>query len=361
MDDDELRGIGDMAQASGLSVSALRFYDRAGLLIPAVVDPATGYRRYSADQLASARLLAGMRQVGLPLAEIAAVLEQRCDVAAATSVLDAHVRRLEDRLDDARRELRRLRSLLDSEQGEPSRWPDESVSVDVDARALARALDAIRFAVADASREPRLNGALIECESSAVRIVATDRYRLTACEVVAFQRAGTRMSVVAPAGFLDDARALLDHDGDATIDLDRGRIAITAAAAHVSADCMVDAFPDYRQILRRHAGGSRFVVDAQDLRAHVSSVTARPFYRESDGVRTTVITLRAHSDGTFEVTANQPETETDVILDRSFLLEAIDACAAERITLEIAGPLAPVALRRPDDEQFVSLLMPVRP
>jgi DNA-binding transcriptional MerR regulator len=361
VNDDELRGIGDMAQASGLSVSALRFYDRAGLLTPAVVDPVTGYRRYSADQLGPARLLAGMRQMGLPLAEIAAVLEQRSDVAAASSVLDGHVRRLEDHLHDTRRELRRLRSLLDSEQAEPSSWPEASVSVDVDARALAQTLDSVRFAVADASWEPRLNGALIECEDSAVRIVATDRYRLTACDVAALRRAGTRMSAVAPAGFVDDARALLDHDGDANIDLDGGRITITAAADHVSADCMVDAFPDYRQILRRHAGGSRFFVDAQDLRAQVSSADARPYYRESDGVRTTVITLSAHADGTLEVTSEQPVRETDVILDQRFLLEAIDASGTERITLEIAGPLAPVTLRRPNDDQFVSLLMPVRP
>jgi DNA polymerase III subunit beta len=136
VNDDELRGIGDMAQASGLSVSALRFYDRAGLLTPAVVDPVTGYRRYSADQLGPARLLAGMRQMGLPLAEIAAVLEQRSDVAAASSVLDGHVRRLEDHLNDARRELRRLRSLLDSEQAEPSRSPDPSGRLQQGPRAL---------------------------------------------------------------------------------------------------------------------------------------------------------------------------------------------------------------------------------
>ena len=35
-----MRGIGEMARASGLSVSALRFYDGAGVLVPAEVDAA---------------------------------------------------------------------------------------------------------------------------------------------------------------------------------------------------------------------------------------------------------------------------------------------------------------------------------
>jgi DNA-binding transcriptional MerR regulator len=68
----ELRGIGETARACGLTVTALRFYDRVGVLVPAVVDPATGYRRYAEHQIRPARLLAGLRRVGMPLADIQA-------------------------------------------------------------------------------------------------------------------------------------------------------------------------------------------------------------------------------------------------------------------------------------------------
>ena len=47
-----LLGIGEMSRRSGLTVSALRFYDGAGLLVPAYVEPASGYRRYRDDQRA---------------------------------------------------------------------------------------------------------------------------------------------------------------------------------------------------------------------------------------------------------------------------------------------------------------------
>ncbi|MGH8922970.1 MAG: MerR family transcriptional regulator, partial [Actinomycetes bacterium] len=50
-----LRSIGSMSRESGLTVSALRFYDGAGLLSPAHVDPHTAYRYYAPDQLAVAR------------------------------------------------------------------------------------------------------------------------------------------------------------------------------------------------------------------------------------------------------------------------------------------------------------------
>ncbi|WP_019549760.1 MerR family transcriptional regulator [Streptomyces sulphureus] len=62
--------IGTFARAAGLSQKALRLYDGTGLLRPAHVDPATGYRYYAESQLAEARLVAWLRRLGMPLARI---------------------------------------------------------------------------------------------------------------------------------------------------------------------------------------------------------------------------------------------------------------------------------------------------
>jgi protein phosphatase len=65
-----LLSTGEFARASGLSRKALRLYDELGLLTPAQVDPATGYRFYNPAQLEQARLVAWLRRLGMPLATI---------------------------------------------------------------------------------------------------------------------------------------------------------------------------------------------------------------------------------------------------------------------------------------------------
>ena len=110
-----MRGIGQMARESGLTVSALRFYDGAGVLVPARVDPHSNYRWYADDQVVAARLLARLRRVGMPLADICRVLEHRADRAVVDAILQVHLTRLEDGLADARRELSAARALLDQE------------------------------------------------------------------------------------------------------------------------------------------------------------------------------------------------------------------------------------------------------
>ena len=74
-----MRGIGRLARDSGLTVSALRFYDGAGVLVPAHVDPQSSYRWYSDEQVLVARLVARLRRVGMPVADIRRVVEHRDD------------------------------------------------------------------------------------------------------------------------------------------------------------------------------------------------------------------------------------------------------------------------------------------
>lgn len=66
--------IGEFSDRCGLSVKVLRTYGDLGVLSPAAVDAASGYRYYSPDQLPRAALIAAMRRAGIPLAGIAEFL-----------------------------------------------------------------------------------------------------------------------------------------------------------------------------------------------------------------------------------------------------------------------------------------------
>ena len=88
-------GPAEFSAATGLSVKALRLYDERGLLVPARVNRATGYRRYADDQIVTAGRIALLRRAGIGLADIerflaapaAAVIDRwLADLAAETAV-----------------------------------------------------------------------------------------------------------------------------------------------------------------------------------------------------------------------------------------------------------------------------------
>ena len=57
--------IGEFARLGTVSVRALRHYDEIGLLRPAKVDPGTGYRGYSAEQLGQLNRIVALPAIGV--------------------------------------------------------------------------------------------------------------------------------------------------------------------------------------------------------------------------------------------------------------------------------------------------------
>jgi DNA-binding transcriptional MerR regulator/effector-binding domain-containing protein len=61
--------IGEFARLGTVSIRTLRHYDEIGLLPPAKVDPATGYRAYSAEQLRLLNRIVALKELGLSLTQ----------------------------------------------------------------------------------------------------------------------------------------------------------------------------------------------------------------------------------------------------------------------------------------------------
>jgi DNA-binding transcriptional MerR regulator len=66
--------VGRFATMTHLSVKTLRHYHQVGLLEPAEVDPETGYRYYTLEQLPTAQLIRRLRDLRMPVADVRAVL-----------------------------------------------------------------------------------------------------------------------------------------------------------------------------------------------------------------------------------------------------------------------------------------------
>jgi DNA-binding transcriptional MerR regulator/effector-binding domain-containing protein len=67
--------IGEFARLGGVSVRTLRHYDEIGLMYPATVDPETGYRGYSADQLGRLNRIVALKELGLSLTQARRLLD----------------------------------------------------------------------------------------------------------------------------------------------------------------------------------------------------------------------------------------------------------------------------------------------
>ena len=98
----ELYSIGEVSELLNLSTQTLRYYDREGVVVPAYVDPVTGYRKYTYNQINYVERVRYLQKLGLSLKDISIAITGN-DTGRLVSVLQKEIGGIDmeiDRLKD---------------------------------------------------------------------------------------------------------------------------------------------------------------------------------------------------------------------------------------------------------------------
>ena len=119
--------IGEFARLGTVSVRTLRHYDEIGLLVPAKVDPETGYRSYSASQLGQLNRIIALKDLGFSLTQAGKLLGE-ITVEELRGMLALRRVQLEQELDEYTTRLREVEARLHYIEGENA-MPADDITV----------------------------------------------------------------------------------------------------------------------------------------------------------------------------------------------------------------------------------------
>jgi len=108
--------IGEFSRITGLTIKALRFYHEQDLLVPAHVEPQSGYRYYDTKQIETARLIARLRELEFPLSEIKQLLQDATDETRLLEAIERHKRVLEGKIRQFKKAVRSLKEFIAQER-----------------------------------------------------------------------------------------------------------------------------------------------------------------------------------------------------------------------------------------------------
>ncbi|MFC8532019.1 MerR family transcriptional regulator [Nocardia sp. NPDC057227] len=360
---DELMPIGEFARRSGLTASALRFYADTGVLLPAEVDAATGYRYYAGEQVERAGVLRRLREIGMPLAPVLRVLEG--DPAEAVRLVREHAEAVAAEAVLAQRTAAELEAAFGGA-------PEVAIGA-VRGPVLAAAIEQVLAATAVDPGLPVLNGVCLEALPDAVILTATDRYRLSTrtiapAEAPASSWAGTVAGV--------DLRAAVPEIRRTPVVALRAtghRIGLGAQSCRV----LPEEFPDYRGMLATLAAvGTRVTVGRDallraleehrgsdiELRAAAGGpapgATSPPAVGDPAGGITASGELRI---GGTALPATVTGTPCTLHFDPAILHPAVATAIGPELLLDLRGPTQPITLRSADRGDLTTLAMPIHP
>jgi DNA polymerase III subunit beta len=234
--------ISAFARAVELAPSTLRYYDEAGLLPPAEVDPRTGYRYYTPELERRAALIRRMRDVGVPVEVMRVVLAGPPERAA--QVLGGFA---ETAARNARQTYAVVDEIVATLEGQRA---DQDVGVTVNGPELAAGIR--KVARAASPEEAPLRGVLLDLGGGTLTPVATDRYWMAywAIPVTPVQTPDRRAFL--PLDSLDDLTRRLDRQDMVTVEFGSGRAGtagLVTEADTVPVTTADDRFPAYRLIV----------------------------------------------------------------------------------------------------------------
>ena len=105
--------IGEFSRLAQVSASQLRNYDQLGLFIPEEVDPQTGYRLYSAEQLPQLNRIIALKEMGLSLAQIKRLVDEEISADELRGMLLMKKAQIEQTLHEEAARLRYIESRIE--------------------------------------------------------------------------------------------------------------------------------------------------------------------------------------------------------------------------------------------------------
>jgi effector-binding domain-containing protein len=151
--------IGDFSALSQVSIKTLRYYDERGLLSPAHIDSATGYRYYSAAQISQLHRILAFKDLGFSLDQIAKCLEEQVTAEQMRGMLLLREAEQQAKVEEERDRLSRLRSRIRLIELE-TRMPQEVLLKEVPAQWVASLRETIANYPSVGALYPRVAAAL---------------------------------------------------------------------------------------------------------------------------------------------------------------------------------------------------------
>ncbi|UWP87510.1 MerR family transcriptional regulator [Dactylosporangium fulvum] len=339
--------IGVFARAANVTTSALRFYDDCGLVRPASVDAATGYRYYSLEQLDEVVLIRHLRDAGLPLGDVRRLLAG--PVEAAEELLAARLRTMEQAVEAARAAAAAaLLAIRDRERA----------VVSLPGRVLAEAIGQV-VAAADVTGDiPVLGGVLIEAAAAELTLVATDRYRLAVRSMYAEVRCHVPAAAVVAAATLDDARRWIGAQDSVELRFGDAHVRLAGPGGERRLSTIEEPYPSYRVVLEELPEPLTRVVAPRGLL--LSAIGDDPEARLDLAVDGGLTIRSSAGHEPAAVPADVAGEPVAISFMFSTLHPALTAGVGPDVMLRISRPDLPVVVRSADDGDLTTLVMPAK-
>lgn len=249
------------------------------------------------------------------------------------------------------------------------RFPEIAIekSVELPSDTMASMVKKVSRAVSRDETRAILTGVLMVIEGPAVKMVATDSYRLAVVERLLEEPAGEDIEAVVPGRALDEATKLASSGSFVRMGVSENQIVFEFGETTFVTRRIEGAFPNYKQLIPKESETS-VVVSTDEFMASVKRVSLLALHNtplkievhNEDQTMSLSATTQDVGDASEDLMVKAAGKDVEIAFNHAFLMDGLSAIQTETTRLEAVSALKPGLLRSEGEEDFLYLLMPVR-
>ena len=234
---------------------------------------------------------------------------------------------------------------------------------------LIQGINQVVRAAANDDARPLLTGVLFTTENDALRLIATDSYRLAVRDVPGVHGLGGNHDLLVPARALQElqrAAASLTADAQIGVTLTDAEICFVVGSTSIASRLIDGNYPSVLQLIpASYPNQLRIAKDTLLTSLKRAKLLAKD---STSSVRLTMqeknveIRTQSHDAGEVDdnVDADYQGEEMTIAFNPNFLIDGIEAVPGDEVVLEMSDAVRPAMVHGVEDVRFRYLLMPVR-
>jgi DNA polymerase-3 subunit beta len=248
----------------------------------------------------------------------------------------------------------------------------EGVSIELDPKALRKAIERVEFAAASDDSRPVLTGVHVKVEGPRLTFASADGFRLAVSDITLASAPGETIEVIIPARALRELSRLIGEVNEPVemrINPQRTQVQFTMTDVELVAQLIQGTFPNYSQLIPAEYN-TRCTVNVDEFKreARIAAI----FARDGSGIirlqlqpgngMPGKLTISARAD---EIGDNQGEIDATVEGDASkiafnsrYLQDVLNALSGE-VVLDMTSPSSQGVFRPKGETDYVHVVMPM--
>ncbi|MDZ7673142.1 MAG: DNA polymerase III subunit beta [Halanaerobiales bacterium] len=247
--------------------------------------------------------------------------------------------------------------------------PDVNIptNLEIPATKLKKIITEVEFSTSNDQTKPVLTGALMVIEDKSIKMVSTNKYRLAYSKIDNNNDIDEKINIILPGSTIKEISNLLNEEGTVKMKVNENYASFEFNDIIVVSRLIEGKFPNFEQVIPDEKN-STVVINKDYLNSAVkrasliAKLDSNIVSLKTQDNKIIIESEDSDSGSAHEEVPIQLEGENHKIsVDASYLLDVLKVIDDEKVKLDLIGSLNPLVVKKENNDDYIYLIMPIRP